>query len=184
MNALTCVTRNAPYILGCRAFSFAIAAGNTVVLKGSELAPACFKALVDIFHEAGLPNGCLNLLFTRPSDAAEVTSKLIAHPAVGKVNFTGSTAVGSSIASVAGKHLKPVLMELGGKATAIVLKDADLRKAALGCALGAFMHVSQIIQQIVLRRLTVGSFYRLDRFAWEQNGSRSTSRSGSRSSRL
>lgn len=112
------------------------------MLKGSELAPGCYKALVNAFLDAGLPKGCLNLLFVQPKDAAEVTAALIANPAIGKVNFTGSTAVGSIIASLAGKHLKPVLMELGGKATAIVLRDADIRKAAAACATGAFMHVS------------------------------------------
>ena len=136
------MNRNAPYILGCRAFAYALAAGNTVVFKGSELAPRCFQTLVDVMHEAGLPAGCLNLIFTRPQDAAEVTASLIANPAVGKINFTGSTAVGKIIASTAGKFLKPVLLELGGKATAIVLKDADLRKAATFCTLGAFSHVS------------------------------------------
>ncbi len=61
-----------------------------------------------------------------------------------KINFTGSTATGSIIATQAGKHLKPVLMELGGKAPAIVLKDANLQKAAEGCAVGAFLHSGQI----------------------------------------
>ncbi|KAL5585713.1 hypothetical protein FOVSG1_013405 [Fusarium oxysporum f. sp. vasinfectum] len=136
--------RNAPYILGCRAFSYALAAGNTTVLKGSELTPRCFHALVDVFHEAGLPAGCLNLLFTRPQDAAEITTCLITNRAVAKINFTGSDRVGSLIASTAGMHLKPVLLELGGKATAIVLKDADIKKAALGCTLGAFLHSGQV----------------------------------------
>ncbi|THZ45071.1 salicylaldehyde dehydrogenase [Aureobasidium pullulans] len=135
---------NAPYILGCRAFSYALAAGNTVVLKGSELSPKCFHALVDIFYQAGLPRGCLNLLFVAPKDAAEVTTSIIAHPKVLKINFTGSGRVGSIIAATAGKYLKPVLMELGGKATAIVLEDADIEKAALGCALGAFLHSGQV----------------------------------------
>ena len=67
---------------------------------------------------------------------------LIEHPLVKKINFTGSTAVGSIIAAQAGKNLKPVLMELGGKASTIVLEDADIEKAAKGCAMGAFLHVS------------------------------------------
>lgn len=94
--------------------------------------------------EAGLPAGCLNVLFVKPQDAAEVTHALIADPAIGKINFTGSTAVGSKIAAFAGEHLKPVLLELGGKATAMVLKDADLEKAAFGCTLGSFTHVSEL----------------------------------------
>lgn len=133
--------RNAPYALGVRAVSYAIAAGNTTVLKGPELSPRTYWAIADCFREGGLPAGVLNLVYHRPEDAAAVTNAIIAHPSVKKVNFTGSTGVGSIIASTAGKHLKPVLMELGGKASAIVLKDADLKKAALGCTLGAFLHV-------------------------------------------
>lgn len=133
--------RNAPFILGTRAVAIPLAAGNTVVLKGSEFAPKCFWALGDVFRQAGLPAGCLNVVYHRVEDAAKVTTALIAHPAVRKVNFTGSTNVGSIIAATAGKYIKPVLLELGGKASAIVLDDADLDKAAMGCAVGAFLHV-------------------------------------------
>ncbi|KAM5344614.1 hypothetical protein ACJ41O_013149 [Fusarium nematophilum] len=132
---------NAPYILGTRAVAAALAAGNTAVLKGSELSPGCFYAIMNIFSDAGLPKGCLNLIFAPPEAAREVTEAVIQHPAVAKVNFTGSTAVGRIIASISGKHLKPVLLELGGKATAIVFEDADLQRAAKACLLGAFLHV-------------------------------------------
>lgn len=118
--------------------------GNTVVLKGAEAAPACYWALADVFHSAGLPAGCLNTLYARPQDASEVTTALVTSPDVRKINFTGSTAVGSIIAGLAGKHLKPVLMELGGKAPAIVCEDADVNLAALHCALGAFLYSGQI----------------------------------------
>ena len=70
---------------------------------------------------------------------------MIEHSAVKKINYTGSTAIGSIIAATAGKNLKPVLMELGGKASAIVLEDADLDRAAKECAMGAFTHVSSCI---------------------------------------
>lgn len=133
--------RNAPYILGVRAVALPLAAGNTVVLKGSESSPKCFWAIGDIFHEAGLPDGCLNVLYHRPADAAAITTALIAHPAVKKVNFTGSTDVGSIIAATAGRYVKPVLLELGGKASTIVLDDANLQKAAMGCVIGSFLHV-------------------------------------------
>lgn len=133
--------RNAPWPLGCRAVSYALAAGNTVVLKGPELSPRCYWAIVDIFRQAGLPNGCLSLVIHRPQDAALVTNTLIAHPSIKKINFTGSTAVGSIISALAGKHLKPIITELGGKASAIILKDADIAKAAHECTLGAFLHV-------------------------------------------
>ena len=137
-------TRNAPYILGFRAISYALAGGNTCVLKGSELSPRCFWVIGSIFKEAGLPDGVLNVIFHHSKDAPEITSAIIEHPFVKKINFTGSTATGSIIAAQAGKALKPVLMELGGKAPAIVLQDADLEKAAHGCAVGAFLHSGQI----------------------------------------
>ncbi len=86
----------------------------------------------------------LNVIQHHPEDAAAVTSALIKHPFVKKINFTGSTAVGRIIAKIAGENLKPCLMELGGKAPAIVLKDADLKLAAGGCAMGAFLHSGQI----------------------------------------
>lgn len=125
-----------------RAIALPLAAGNTVVLKGSELSPKCFWALGQIFCKAGFPRGCVNVIFHRPSDAVEVTNALIAHPAVRKLSFTGSTQVGRTIASVAGNFGKPVLLELGGKAPCIILDDADLQQAALGCLTGAFKGVS------------------------------------------
>ncbi|KAK5108058.1 hypothetical protein LTR62_008832 [Meristemomyces frigidus] len=135
---------NAPYILGVRAMLYALAAGNTVVLKGSELSPRTFWAIGSVFAEAGLPKGVLSVLYHRPADAVAVTNALIESPHVKKVNFTGSTSVGAIIASKAGKELKPVLMELGGKASAIVCDDAELENAAMQCALGAFLHSGQI----------------------------------------
>jgi acyl-CoA reductase-like NAD-dependent aldehyde dehydrogenase len=135
---------NAPYILGVRAFLYPIAAGNTCVLKGSELSPKTFWAMGSILKEAGLPDGVLNIIYHRPKDAAAVTDALIEHPAIKKINFTGSTVVGSIIAAKAGKELKPCLMELGGKASAIVCEDANLQHAAFQVALGSFLHAGQI----------------------------------------
>lgn len=96
-----------------------------------------------MFHEAGLPDGCLNVVEHRPQDAADVTTALIAHPSVKKISFTGSAAVGRIVAATAGQHLKPILLELGGKASAIVLGDADIELAAKECARGALAHVGQ-----------------------------------------
>lgn len=121
-----------------------MAAGNTCILKGSELCPRTWWALGNVLAEAGLPSGVLNILFHRPEDAAQITTALIEHRSIKKINFTGSTPVGRIVASQAGKNLKPVLMELGGKASAIVLDDADLNTAATQCALGAFLHSGQI----------------------------------------
>ncbi|KAK5048711.1 hypothetical protein LTR84_005803 [Exophiala bonariae] len=135
---------NAPYALGIRAVLSPLAMGNTVIFKGPEAAPATAWAITDVLHSAGLPAGCLNTVYHRPSDAAAITSALIVHPAIKKINFTGSTRVGSIIASLAGKNLKPTVLELGGKAPAIICEDADIEKAAFQCTLGAFLHAGQI----------------------------------------
>ena len=135
---------NAPFILGVRSVAFPIAAGNTAILKAPEFSPLCSHAIVSCFHDAGLPEGVLNLIAHQPSDAAAVTKHLIDHPSIKKINFTGSTMVGKIIAKLAGENLKPVLLELGGKAPAIVLEDADLEHAAMECAVGAFLHSGQI----------------------------------------
>ncbi|KAJ1327771.1 vanillin dehydrogenase [Microdochium nivale] len=135
---------NAPYILGMRAVLLPIAAGCTVVFKGSENSPRISYAIVDCLQEAGLPKGVLNLITCSPTNAPAVTEALVAHPEVKKINFTGSTAVGRIIGKLAGQHLKPVVLELGGKAPAIVWEDADLDNAAMQCALGAFLYSGQI----------------------------------------
>ncbi len=134
--------------MGVRAVALPIAAGNTAILKGSELSPKCFWAIGDVFRQAGLPDGVLNVLYHRASDAAAVTRSLIAHPATSMVNFTGSTHVGKIIASIAGEYIKPVLLELGGKASCIVLDDADLDNAAEACVVGAYLNVSFLIHQM------------------------------------
>ncbi|KKZ61034.1 NAD-dependent aldehyde dehydrogenase [[Emmonsia] crescens] len=152
---------NAMFVLGLRSIVLPLAAGNTVVLKASELSPKCFWALGDIFREAQLPAGCLNVLYHRPTSAAEITTALIAHPAIRKINFTGSTQVGRIIAATAGKYIKPVLLELGGKTSTIVLDDADLKKAVTGCVMGSFLHGGQICmatERIIVQRSVVDDF--------------------------
>ncbi|KAL6919512.1 hypothetical protein ACHAPO_003940 [Fusarium lateritium] len=135
---------NAPYILGTRSVLFPIAAGNTVVFKASESCPRTLWAIGDIFREAGFPDGVLNVIFHERANAASVTTALIGHPQVKKINFTGSTPVGRLIGKIAGENLKPVILELGGKAPAIVWEDADLDLAALQCTLGAFINSGQV----------------------------------------
>ncbi|KIY00690.1 uncharacterized protein Z520_03355 [Fonsecaea multimorphosa CBS 102226] len=135
---------NVPNVLALRACLQPLAMGNTVVHKGPELAPATHWGVVSVLHEAGLPAGCLNTIYHRPADAGKITSALIAHPAIKKINFTGSTSVGAIIASQAGKYLKPTVMELGGKAPSIVCEDANIPYAAQQCALGALLHAGQI----------------------------------------
>ncbi len=135
---------NAPVILGCRAVASPLACGNTVILKASERCPRTHGLIVDAFKAAGFPNGVVNLVTNEPDHAAEVVGALIDHPAVRRINFTGSTAVGKIIAKLAAEHLKPVLLELGGKAPLIVLEDADLDEAVKAAAFGAFMNAGQI----------------------------------------
>lgn len=129
---------NSSIILSTRGVAGAIAAGCTVVLKASEVCPQTHSMVVDLFEQAGLPKGCLNQVQADRKDAAVVTEALIAHKAIRKVEFIGSAGVGRNIGKVAAKFLKPILMELGGKGPALVLKDADLKKAAEYCAFGAF----------------------------------------------
>ena len=101
-------------------------------------------AIVDAFREAGLPPGVINMITHDRSAAAEVTESLVANPLVKKINFTGSTPVGRIIGKLAGQHLKPVVLELGGKAPAIVWEDADLDHAAGQCAMGALLNAGQV----------------------------------------
>ncbi|RYP33293.1 hypothetical protein DL766_003522 [Monosporascus sp. MC13-8B] len=121
-----------------------IAAGCTVVLKGSEKSPRVMHAITSLLHEAGLPKGVLNFIATDVASAPSITTSLIAHPQVKKINFTGSSAVGRIIARIAGENLKPVVLELGGKAPAIVWEDADLDIAAEQCTIGSFLFSGQI----------------------------------------
>jgi benzaldehyde dehydrogenase (NAD) len=135
---------NAPIILGVRAIAMPLACGNTVVLKASEQCPRTHALIVEAFQAAGLPEGVVNLVSNAPEDAAEIVGALIDHPAVRRINFTGSTHVGKIIAKRAAGHLKPVLLELGGKAPLIILDDADLDEAVKAAAFGAFMNSGQI----------------------------------------
>lgn len=116
--------------------SMALAAGCSVVVKASELCPRTHHLLREAFEEAGFPPGVISMIQARREDAAVVTRAIIAHKAIRKVDFIGSAAVGSKIGQMCADHLKPVLMELGGKGPAIVLEDADLEKAAKLCAVG------------------------------------------------
>ena len=135
---------NAPIILGVRAIAMPLACGNTAVLKASEQCPRTHALIVEAFQAAGLPDGAVQIVTNAPEDAAEIVGALVDHPAVRRINFTGSTHVGKIIAKRAAEHLKPVLLELGGKAPLIVLDDADLDEAVKAAAFGAFMNSGQI----------------------------------------
>jgi len=135
---------NAPVILGVRAIATPLACGNTVVLKGSENCPRTHALIAEAFQEAGFAPGVVNYLTNAPADAAAVVDAMIAHPAVRRVNFTGSTRVGKIIAITCARHLKPVVLELGGKAPLIVLDDADIEDAVNAAAFGCFANSGQI----------------------------------------
>jgi acyl-CoA reductase-like NAD-dependent aldehyde dehydrogenase len=135
---------NAPVILGCRAIATPLTCGNTVVLKASERCPRTHALIVQAFADAGFSDGVVNLVTNDLADAAEVVGALVDHPAVRRINFTGSTAVGKIVARRAAEQLKPVLLELGGKAPLVVLEDADLDEAVKAAAFGAFMNAGQI----------------------------------------
>ncbi|MCB1340682.1 MAG: aldehyde dehydrogenase family protein [Pseudooceanicola sp.] len=135
---------NAAVTLATRAVAAPLACGNTVVMKASELCPKTHEWVARALIDAGLPPGVLNFLTNAPDHAAEVMEALVAHPAIRRVNFTGSTRVGREIAVLAARHLKPCLLELSGKGTMIVLDDADLDHAAEQAAHAAFFNQGQI----------------------------------------
>jgi len=152
---------NAPVILGVRAVAAPLAYGNTVVLKASEICPRTHTAIVDALTDAGVPSGAINLVTNDPEDAADVVDELITHPAVRRISFTGSTRVGRIVAETAGRHLKRVLLELGGNSPLVVLADADLDRAVAAANFGAFMHQGQICmstERIVIDRAVADEF--------------------------
>jgi acyl-CoA reductase-like NAD-dependent aldehyde dehydrogenase len=152
---------NAPVILGVRAIAMPLACGNTVVLKSSENCPALHRLIGTVMQEAGLPDGVVNVISNAPQDAAAVVERLIGHPAVRRVNFTGSTHVGRIIAQTAAKHLKPALLELGGKNPLVVLDDADLDEAVQAAAFGSFFNQGQICMstdRIIVRQEIADEF--------------------------
>ena len=135
---------NAPVILAVRAISTALACGNTVILKGSELCPRTHSLIIEALQEAGMPRGVVNYITNAPADAGAVVEAMVAHPAVRRVNFTGSTKVGKIIAQTCARYLKPVVLELGGKAPLVILDDADIDAAVDAAAFGSFMNSGQI----------------------------------------
>ncbi len=135
---------NAPVILGVRALAMPLACGNTVVLKASESCPATHLLIGEALGEAGIPAGVVNVITHAAEDAPAIVEAAVAHPAVRRVNFTGSTRVGRIIGELCGRHLKPALLELGGKAPLVVLDDADLDEAVAASVFGAFMNQGQI----------------------------------------
>ena len=132
---------NVPIILGIRSVAPALALGNAVLLKPDPRTPVVGGVVMArVFEEAGLPAGVLQVL----PGGADVGEALVTDPVVRVVSFTGSTAVGRRIGELAGRHLKRVLLELGGNSALVVLRDADIDRAVSLAAWGSFLHQGQI----------------------------------------
>ena len=114
---------NYPAVLIARKVGYALVAGCPVILKAAEEVPSVAVALVEVFLEAGVPRGALSLLF---GDPAQISSRLLKNPAIRKLSFTGSTAVGKSLARQAAGQLTQCTLELGGHAPVIVFDDVDI----------------------------------------------------------
>jgi aldehyde dehydrogenase (NAD+) len=153
---------NAALILSARSIAGPMALGNTVVLKPSELSPYAGGLLwAEIFAEAGLPAGVLNVVTHAPGGAAEIGDELVESPHVRRINFTGSTAVGRKLAEAAGRQLKRVVLELGGQNPLIVLADADVDYAVDASAFGAYLHQGQICmstRKVIVERQIADAF--------------------------
>lgn len=156
---------NAPVVLGVRAVAVPLACGNTTVLKASEFCPYTHALIAEVLTEAGLPAGTVNLVTNAPDDSHAVVEALVAHSAIRRVNFTGSTRIGRAVAELCARHLKPCVLELSGKAPLLVLADADLDAAARAAAYGAFFNQGQICistERIVVEQAVADEF--LQRF--------------------
>jgi acyl-CoA reductase-like NAD-dependent aldehyde dehydrogenase len=152
---------NAPIILGVRAIAMPLACGNTVILKSSEVCPATHAYIGSVLEEAGVGAGVVNVISTDVKDAESVAEALISHPAVRRINFTGSTRVGRILALLAARHLKPILLELGGKAPLIVLADADIDAAVDATVFGAYANAGQICmstERVIIERDVADAF--------------------------
>lgn len=132
---------NFPIAQVARKLSPALATGCSVVVKAAEETPAAAAELVRAFVDAGLPSGVLSLVF---GDPQQISEYLIPHPLIRKVTFTGSTAIGKQLASLAGLHMKRSTMELGGHAPVIVTEDADIQQAAKVLTAAKFRNGGQI----------------------------------------
>jgi acyl-CoA reductase-like NAD-dependent aldehyde dehydrogenase len=153
---------NAALILSLRAITAPIAYGNTVVLKPSEWSPISGGLLWgEVLAEAGFPPGVLNIVTHGPGEAGPIGEELVENPAVRRINFTGSTDTGRKLAEAAGRHLKRIVLELGGYNPLLVLADADLDYAVDAAAFGSFLHQGQICmsaRRIVVERPIADDF--------------------------
>ncbi len=149
---------NFPAAMSVRKIAAAIGAGCSIVIKHSEESPAVCVGIAQACHDAGLPAGVLNLLYY---PAELISTLLIESPVIKKVSLTGSVAVGRTLSSLAGQHLKPVTMELGGHAPVIVFDDADIEKAAALTAAFKYRNAGQVclgVSRIFVQRAVYDKF--------------------------
>ena len=132
---------NFPLNQANRKIAIALAAGCSIIVKGPEETPGSCAELIRCFVDAGLPPGVVQLVYGIPS---EISEYLVPHPIIKKISFTGSTAVGKHLASLAGLHMKRATMELGGHAPAIVFEDADLKVATKALVASKFRNAGQV----------------------------------------
>jgi len=145
---------NAPLILSMRAICMPIALGNTVVLKPAPDSPVSGGVVMaQIFEEAGLPPGVLNVVTHDIEGTQAIGDELVSNPLVKRLNFTGSTGVGRQLAEKCGRHLKRIALELGGHNPLLILRDADVDQAVDIATFGAFLHQGQICMSV--RRIIV-----------------------------
>lgn len=153
---------NAALILSARSIAAPLALGNTVVLKPSEWSPVVGGTIwSEVFSEAGLPDGVLNVVTHAPGAAGPIGDVFTSHPAVRRINFTGSTRTGRLLAEAAGRNLKRVVLELGGYNPLLVLADADLDYAVDATTFGAFLHQGQICmsaRKVIVERSIADEF--------------------------
>jgi acyl-CoA reductase-like NAD-dependent aldehyde dehydrogenase len=136
---------NAALILSARSIAAPLIAGNSVVLKPSQESPFVGGLLwAEVFEEAGLPPGVLNVVTHAPGDGSKIGDEFAENRLVRRINFTGSSATGRRIAEAAGRNLKRVVLELGGHNPLLVLRDADIEYAVNAAAFGAYLHQGQI----------------------------------------
>jgi acyl-CoA reductase-like NAD-dependent aldehyde dehydrogenase len=141
---LSIVPWNGAVVLAARAIAYPLMCGNTVIFRASETCPRTHELIAQAVYAAGFPAGTLNFITNDPADAPKIIETLIAHPAVRRVNFTGSTHVGRIIAEIAGRHLKRCILELGDKSPLVVLDDANVDDAVNAGVFGAFLYQGQI----------------------------------------
>jgi betaine-aldehyde dehydrogenase len=170
---VACITPwNSPLTMEAQKVAPALAAGNAVILKPSELTPSPALELGGVAMEAGLPAGLLNVL---PGTGPQTGTTLVEHPEVRMVSFTGGTASGKRIAAIAAAKLMPVALELGGKSPHIVFADADIEAAITQVASGIFEGSGQscvagsrlfvqkpVYERVVARLVDVARSLRID----------------------